>query len=176
MSDSTASLIQGGAFTPSFVMQLLTFVVFLGLAVITWRYARHTKRMAHIMSKEFEMRFRPFLDVRVGRPHMQDDYSGFKIPLEMLLLGELPFRLTKVELDIRLGEDEILKLVSQRDIVLTREKPSLRQCVKGFSDERILNYYEARKNNSSKKPIEISYLSIYCKNMEEKEEQVRVVV
>jgi hypothetical protein len=126
--------------------------------------------MADIMSKEFEMRFRPFVDVRVGIPHMQDDYSGFKIPLEMLLLGELPFRLTKVELETRLGEDEILKLVSQRDIVLTREKPSLRQCVKGFSDERILHYYEARKNNSSKKPIEISYLSIYCKNMEEKEE------
>lgn len=122
------------------------------------------------MSKEFEVRFRPFVDVRVGIPFMQEDYSGFEMPLEILLLGEHPFRLTKVELEIRLGEEDILKLMLPIDIVLTRDNPTLKKCIKGFSDKRILNYHESRKNNPSKREIEISYLSIYRKNMEEKEE------
>ena len=104
MPDCTTNLIQ-------VVISILTFVTFLGLAWITYRYAIHTKRMADIMSKEFEVRFRPFVDVRVGIPFMLDDYSGFKIPLEILLLGEFPFRVAKFELEIQLGEEEILKLV-----------------------------------------------------------------
>jgi hypothetical protein len=100
---------------------------------------------------------------------MLDDYSGFKIPLEILLLGEFPFRVAKFELEIQLGEEEILKLVLPKDVALTKENPTLKECVEGFSDQRISKYYEERKKNPSKKEIQIGCLSIYAKNMEEKE-------
>ncbi len=163
MTESTANYIQ-------VVIAGLTFLVFVGLAVVTLHYARQTKRMADIMSKEFEVRFRPFVDVRVGIPFMQDDCSGFKIPLEILLLGEFPFRLTKFELEIQLGEEEILKIVLPKDVAVTRHNPALKECVEGFSDERISNYYKARSNDPGKKEIQVAALSLYSKNAEGKEE------
>lgn len=36
------------------------------LVVVTWWYARHTKRIAEIMTKDYETRISPLLDVRQG--------------------------------------------------------------------------------------------------------------
>lgn len=163
MTESTANWTQ-------VAISALTFLVFVGLAFITYSYARDTKKMANIMRKEFEVRSRPFVDVRIGIPFMLDDCSGFRIPLEFLLLGEFPFRLTKLELEIALGEEEILKLALQKDITLTRQNPSLKRCMEGFSDQKIFSYYEARRKDSSKREIQVSCLNIYCKSIEEKEE------
>jgi len=151
----------------------LTFLVFLGLAVITFLYARHTKRMADIMSKEFEFRYRPFVDLRVGLPFLLDDYSGFQIPLEALLLGELPFTLTKVELEVELSAKEtreVLKLPVPIDKILTKNDPIFRSCIGPFAHERIPNYMQKRIEDSNTKEPQISSLHIYHKNIELKEE------
>jgi hypothetical protein len=152
------------------ILSTLTFLVFVGLAIMTYRYARDTKRMADIMSKEFELRYRPFADVRVGIPWLLDDYSGFNIPLEIVLLGEFPFNLTRLALEIYLGKEDILKAEIEIDKTLTKQNPTLKNCVGPFADERILRYMEKRMKDSSIEEPQLTGLYIYHKNIEGKEE------
>ncbi|MGB7061303.1 MAG: hypothetical protein WBF13_03000 [Candidatus Zixiibacteriota bacterium] len=166
MTESTANYIQ-------VAVAGLTFLVFVGLALITLHYAWQTKRMADIMSKEFEFRYRPFVDLRVGLPFLLDDNSGFRIPLEALLLGELPFTVTKVELEIELGSKEtrqILKLPVLIDKTLTKSAPLLRSCTGPFAHERILDYMQKRMEDANMREPQLSSLHIYHKNIELKEE------
>jgi len=166
MTESTANWIQ-------VVISGLTFLVFVGLAVITFLYARHTKRMANIMSKEFEFMSKPFVDLRVGLPFRLDDYSGFQIPLEALLLGEFPLTLTKIELEVELGakdKREILRLSLLADRVLTKNEPSFKNCMGPFAHKSIKDYMEKRMEDTSIKEPELAGLYIYYKNIEGKEE------
>lgn len=166
MTESTANYVQ-------VVIAGLTFLVFVGLVLITLHYARQTRRMADIMSKEFEFRYRPFVDLRVGLPFLLDDNSGFQIPLEALLLGELPFTFTKVVLEVELGSKEtreILKLPVLMDKTLTKSAPSLRSCAGPFAHERILDYMQKRMEDANMREPQLSALHIYHKNIELKEE------
>jgi len=166
MSESTTNLLQ-------VIFAGLTFLVFIGIFIITYLYAQATKRMADIMSKEFELRYRPFVDIRVGLPHMISDYSGFRIPLEILLLGEFPFTLTKTELEIEVfinEKKEILKLIEKLDKTLTRKEQTIKLCIGPFQHEKILHCMEARFKNSNLSAPQITGLYIYHRTVEGKEE------
>jgi hypothetical protein len=129
--------------------------------------------MADIMSKEFELRNRPFVDIRVGLPHLISDFSGFKIPFEVLLLGEFPFTLTKTELEIEVftsEKREILKLIEESDKILTKKEQIIKLCIGPFQHEKILQCMEGRIQNPSIKEPQITGLYIYHRNIEGKEE------
>lgn len=163
MSECTANWLQ-------VVISGLTFLLFMVLAIITYVYARHTKRMADVMNKEFGLRFQPFADVRVGLPWMVQDYSGFNIPLEVVLLREFPLSLTKIALEISLGEEEVLKPEVKMDRILTKKNPILKECIGAFSDEKIHKYIRARRDDASIKEPVINGLYIYHRTLEGKEE------
>lgn len=166
MSECTVNWIQ-------VIITVLTFIVFVGLALITRNYARDTKRMADIMSKEFELRYRPFVDLRIGLPFVLDDYSGFKIPLEVILLGEFPFTLTRLVLEIELGMNEtreLLKLESMVDKIISKNESTYKSCVGPFADQRISEYFEKRKHNQDISELQIGSLYVYHKTKEGKEE------
>jgi len=166
MAESTANYIQ-------IVIAVLTFVVFVGLAVITFCYAKATKRMADIMSKEFELKSKPFVDFRVGLPFMPSDYSGFEIPIEASLLGEFPLTLSKIELEVELGTEdkrEMRRLSLRVDKVLSKNEPSFKGCIGPFVHESIKEYMERRREDASLKEPQIVGLDIYHKTIEGKEE------
>ena len=166
MTESTASLLQ-------VVFAGLTFLVFIGIAIVTYNYARYTKRMADTMNREFEFRCRPFVDVRIGLPHILEDYSGFKIPLELLLLAEFPFTVTKTELEIELvvdGKKKTLKLLLAIDRTLTKNDPKLKLCMGPFKHEAVLRCMEARRENPSAREPQIAAFYIYHRNIEGYEE------
>lgn len=165
MLESTANLLQ-------VVFSGITLLVFIGLAVITWVYALSTKKMAKIMSKEFKLRYSPLVDLRVGLPFCPDDYSGFKMALEVLLLGEVAFTLTKAELEVQLSaaeNKELLVIQLPIDRTLTKNEASLRFCMGPFAHEKIMRYMEARKENPAIQKPDIAALYIYHKNIEGQE-------
>jgi hypothetical protein len=165
MSESTTTLLQ-------VIFSGLTLLVFIGLAVITWIYAVATKKMAKIMNRDFELRYSPLVDLRVGLPFCLDDYSGFKMALDVLLLGEVAFTLTKAELEVQLGASEnkeLLVIQLSIDSTLTKNKPSLRFCMGPFAHEKIRRYMEARKQNPAIQGPDIAALYIYHKNIEGQE-------
>ena len=166
MSESTTSLLQ-------VIFAGLTFLVFIGIFIITYLYAQATKRMADVMSKEFELRYRPFVDIRVGLPHMTSDYSGFRIPLEVLLLGEFSFALTNAELEVELflnGSKESVKLMTVLDKTLIKKEPLTKLCIGPFLHEKILHGMEARLKDSNLSAPQITGLYIYHRTIEGKEE------
>lgn len=165
MSESTTNLLQ-------VIFSGLTLLVFIGLAVITWIYAVATKKMAKTMSRDFELRYSPLVDLRVGLPFCLDDYSGFKMALDVLLLGEVAFTLTKAELEVQLGapeNKELFVIPLPIDRTLTKSKPSLRFCMGPFAHEKIGRYMEARKQNPAMQEPDIAALYIYHKNIEGQE-------
>jgi hypothetical protein len=133
-------------------------------------YARHTKRMADVMNKEFMLRYQPFGDVKVGLPWILEDYSGFNIPLEIILLSEFPLKLTKITLEICLGKQQILKPEITIDKILTKENPLLKECIGPFTDARIQKYMIERRDDTSLQEPVINGLYIYHKTFKGKEE------
>jgi hypothetical protein len=76
------------------ISNIASIVVAVALVVVTYLYMRHTKRMADIMVREFELKVAPIIDIRLGtRSHSSE---GFEIQCLLSNLGFYPVRADKV--------------------------------------------------------------------------------
>ncbi len=79
------------------ILNITSIVIAVALVVVTFKYMRHTKRladdtkrMADVMVKDYETRISPLIDIQVRRPSHSS--QGFEIPITIWNLGTNPIR------------------------------------------------------------------------------------
>jgi len=132
------------------------------LAIITFFYMRHTKKMADIMVQEFNLKIAPILEVKVGSTE-EESLKEYRPVISNK--GFLPVHIKRIILEWWYKEQPSVKYTKQMEVdeLLGRKESIKRQVTITLGEEEMRkDCFEKSKKSKFKQLLTLAEGRIYC--------------